>query len=197
MVTPSVVSALLAVVQTATIRSASPCRENSLKTLLLTALAFALLTQPSASTANPKDAPPSKQEAAVTPSKVADPELAQRLGADVNGMRKYVLVILKTGPKRVPDGPERSAMFKGHFDNMNRLAKEGKLAVAGPFGDNTEWRGLFILAVDNFDAAKALVATDPVIKSGEMVAEYHTLYSSAALMAVSEIHQKIAASEGC
>lgn len=122
----------------------------------------------------------------------ADPVLAKQLGADENGMRRYVLVILKTGPHRVPDGEKRNAMFKGHFANMSRLADEGKLALAGPFGDKNEWRGMFIFAVDTFEAAQALVATDPVIINGEMVAEYHTLYASAALMAVNDIHKKIA-----
>ena len=124
---------------------------------------------------------------------VADTALAQQLGADEHGMRHYVLVILKTGPTRMADGPQRSAMFQGHFANMQRLAGEGKLAVAGPFVDSAEgWRGLFILAVPTEEQAQALVATDPVIQHGEMVAEYHRLYSSAALMAVNATHQRIA-----
>lgn len=126
------------------------------------------------------------------PSPVADPALAKQLGADERGMRKYILVILKTGPHRVPDGPARDEMFKGHFANIKRLAGEGKLAVAGPFGEKTDWRGMFIFAVDSQEEAERLVATDPVVTNGEMVAEYHTLYSSAALMAVKEIHEKIA-----
>lgn len=132
-----------------------------------------------------------QDETTAQPS-VADPALAKQLGADERGMRKYVLVILKTGPTRVPDGPERDEMFRGHFANMERLAKAGQLAVAGPFADEKDWRGLFILAVDSKEAAEPLVATDPVIKNGEMVAEYHVLYSSAALMAVTDIHMKIA-----
>ena len=123
---------------------------------------------------------------------VADPALAKQLGADEYGMRHYVLVILKTGPTRVPDGPARVEMFKGHMANIKRLADEGKLAVAGPFEDKTEWRGMLIFAVDTIEEAEKLVATDPVIKSGEMVADYHRLYSSAALLAVSGVHEKIA-----
>src|SRR5688572_27717463 len=60
-----------------------------------------------------------------------DAALAQSLGADERGMRRYVLVILKTGPTRVPAGPERDEMFKGHFANISRLSAEGKLALAG------------------------------------------------------------------
>ena len=46
--------------------------------------------------------------------------------------------------------------------------------------------------VDEIEAANALTATDPVIQSGEMIAEYHKLYSSAALMLINETHSKIA-----
>ena len=123
-----------------------------------------------------------------------DAALAQRLGADEHGMRPYVLVILKTGPTPVPAGPERDAMFAGHFANMERLAKEGKLAVAGPFSkDPDHWRGLFLFAVDDIEQAKALTATDPVIANGEMVAEYHKWYGSAAAMMIAEVHERITA----
>ena len=123
---------------------------------------------------------------------VADPVLAKKLGADERGMRHYVLAILKTGPKRMPDGKARDEMFAGHFANITRLADAGKLAVAGPFGDKNEWRGMFLFAVETPEEAAGLVATDPVIMNGEMVAEYHRLYASAALMSVYETHLKIA-----
>jgi uncharacterized protein YciI len=121
-----------------------------------------------------------------------DATLAKKLGADEHGMRQYVLVILKTGPKRVPDGQARDAMFAGHFANMNRLAAEGKLALAGPLDQVDGWRGLFILSVSDIEEAKKIVATDPVIINGEMIAEYHKYFGSAGLMMVNEIHEKIA-----
>lgn len=131
------------------------------------------------------------------PSKPGNPafdaELAKKTGADDYGMRRYVLVILRTGPTRVNDAEERKAMFAGHMANIQRLSKEGKLAVAGPFGDKDgDWRGLFVFAVDSIDEAKALVATDPVIAKGEMVADYHAWYGSAAAMLIAELHDKVA-----
>ena len=120
-----------------------------------------------------------------------DEELAKRLGGDENGMRQYVFVLLKTGPNPVPKGPERDAMFKGHFANMERLAAEGKLVMAGPFDGVDGWRGMFVFAVKDIEEAKRLTATDPVLKSGEMIAEYHVHYGSAALMQINETHQKI------
>lgn len=121
-----------------------------------------------------------------------DAALAKRVGADERGMRAYVLVILKTGPSRVPDGEQRKAVFAGHFANMERLSKEGKLVLAGPFTEDPDgWRGLFIMAVESIDEARELTATDPVIRSGEMVAEYHRWYGSAATMLIPEWHARL------
>lgn len=36
------------------------------------------------------------------------------------------------------------------------------------------------------------ILCDPVIRSGEMIAEYHRHYASAALMLVNEAHEKVA-----
>jgi len=137
-------------------------------------------------------APLATAQEATTAKPAFDADLAKRTGADERGMRPYVLVILKTGPKRMPDGDARKAMFAGHFANMERLAKEGKLVLAGPFTeDPAEWRGLFIFAVASIEEAKALTATDPVIVSGEMVAEYHRWYGSAAAMLLPVWHEKL------
>ncbi len=121
-----------------------------------------------------------------------DAELAAQVGADERGMRSYVLVILKTGPRRVPDGPERDAMFAGHFANMKRLAQEGQLVLAGPLDGVDGWRGLFVLATSDLEEARRLVATDPVVAQGEMVAELHAYYGTAALMLVRELGEKVA-----
>jgi uncharacterized protein YciI len=123
-----------------------------------------------------------------------DAELAKKVGADKNGMRPYILAILKTGPKdRKIKGDARKAVFKGHFDNMNRLAAEGKLAVAGPFNDPAKkYRGLFILAVATVEEARAIAETDPTVKAGVLVVEYVPWYGSAALMLNNEFHEKVA-----
>ena len=121
-----------------------------------------------------------------------DAALAKRLGADSRGMRQYVLVVLKTGPNKVPAGTERDAMFAGHFANMQRLSDAGKLVLAGPFDGTEGWRGLFIFAVSSIDEARELTATDPVIMQGEMVAEYHPWYGSAAMMLVPELSKRVA-----
>jgi uncharacterized protein YciI len=126
-----------------------------------------------------------------SPASHYDAALAQSLGANENGMRSYVLVILKTGPTRVPDGAERTKMFEGHFANMRRLAADKKLVLAGPLDGVEGRRGIFVFATPDIEVAKTYVATDPVIVNGEMVAEYHKFFASAGLMAVNDIHAKI------
>lgn len=149
-------------------------------TLLL--LASFLLPAPIAAAGEATEAEPASRY---------DAALAKSLGADERGMRSYVLVVLKTGPTRVPDGDRRKQMFEGHFANMQRLADEGKLVFAGPLDGVDGWRGIFVFATEDIATAKSLVATDPVIENGEMVAEYHVLYGSAALMQVNDIHDRI------
>src|SRR5262245_21960698 len=122
-----------------------------------------------------------------------DPELAKRLGADERGMKMYVLCILKTGPKDAEiKGEERKEIFAGHFANIGRLADEGKLAVAGPFGKNDRaYRGLYIFNVATIEEAEKLVMLDPSVKAGVFVPELTLWYGSAAMMVVNDTHKRI------
>ncbi len=120
-----------------------------------------------------------------------DAAKAQAWGANDNGLRPYVFVLLKTGPRRMPDGPARDEMFKGHFANMQRLAQQGLLVYAGPLDGVDGLRGLFIFATADLDVARQAVDTDPVVSNGEMVAELHKHFGSAALLAVNEWHPRL------
>lgn len=121
-----------------------------------------------------------------------DAELAKKVGANEMGMRSYVLVLLKSSGKPVPEGKERDEMFAGHFANMKKHAAAGKLVLAGPLDGVDGMRGLFVFAVDNIDEAKKLTETDPVIVKGEMVAHYHKYYGNAGIMLLNEMYERIA-----
>ena len=126
-----------------------------------------------------------------------DEALAKKLGGNDNGMKTYVLAILKTGPNDTSvKGDERKNAFEGHMANIGRLADEGKLAVAGPFGKNDKtFRGLFIFNVATIEDAQKLAETDPAIKAGIFVVDYIPWFGSASLMATSDIHKKISKSK--
>lgn len=122
-----------------------------------------------------------------------DPELAKKLGADERGMKMYVFCMLKTGPKDAEvQGDARKEVFAGHFANIGRLAGEGKLVVAGPFGKNDRtYRGLYIFNVTTVEEAEKLVVLDPAVKAGVFVYELTPWYGTAAMMVVNETHKRI------
>ena len=110
-----------------------------------------------------------------------DKALADSLGADDYGMKKYVLVILKTGPVTV-DKKTSDSLFAGHMKNMDRMVDLGKLTVAGPLQKNSNnYRGIFILNVGTIEEAKALLETDPAVKAKVLDADLYGWYGSAAL----------------
>lgn len=122
-----------------------------------------------------------------------DAELAKKLGGSDGGMRNYVFALLKTGPYSAKASEEeRKILQAGHMESIGRWAKDGKLAVAGPFGKNdVNYRGIYIFAVPTVEEAQKLAAEDPAIKAGIFVLEYTPWFGSAALMATPEIHNKI------
>ena len=132
-------------------------------------------------------------ERSPAPNPNYDAALAKKLGGNDNGMKTYVLAILRTGPNDATvKGAERTKTFEGHMANIGRLADEGKLAVAGPFGKNDKtFRGLFILNTASIEEAQKMAETDPAIKAGVFVVDYIPWFGSASLMATPDIHKKI------
>ncbi len=124
-----------------------------------------------------------------------DTALARQLGADDYGMKQYVMAFLKSGPNRNQSKEEAARLQNAHMDNIFRMAKEGKLIVAGPFMDDWEVRGIYIFNVTTLEEAKALTETDPAIQAGRLAMELHPWYGSAALMKVNEIHQSLPAKQ--
>jgi uncharacterized protein YciI len=120
-----------------------------------------------------------------------DAELAERLGGNENGMRSYHLVLLTTGPAKDLPKSVIDSLFEGHMANIHRLADEGKLALAGPFGKNDKYRGLYIFTSSTKEETEALLLTDPAISGGALAYEIYPWYGSAALMEVVNIHERI------
>lgn len=130
--------------------------------------------------------------AAQNPSHEYDSILAGQLGADDYGMKTYVLVILKTGPADILDKELRDSLFKGHFSNMDRLAAEKKLILAGPMTQNEQgYRGLFLFDVSTTEEAEQFLKGDPTVVAGIFDTELFRWYGSAALPVYLETAKKI------
>ncbi len=100
-------------------------------------------------------------------SEITDEYMQQMLA----GARVYTIVLLSKGPSYRVDG-DRSVIWE-HGRNNFRLRGEGKLAVVVPmgFGDGTsDIVGLAIFTT-TVDETRAIMAADPAIIAGWLVAE--------------------------
>jgi uncharacterized protein YciI len=75
----------------------------------------------------------------------------------------FTFVFLNSKPDKIELPKEEvDRIMKGHMDNIYRLAKEGKLIVAGPFEGGG---GIFILNTSSIDEAKQWLSTDPGVQA--------------------------------
>ena len=118
---------------------------------------------------------------------------------DEMGMKPYVFALLQTGDTTARPDSVLSSLFAGHMANIERLAEEEKLVVAGPFYDvpraPESWRGVFVLNTADTAEARAWVDQDPAVQAGVFDVVFAPWYSSGALQAVQGLHQDLQASE--
>lgn len=120
-----------------------------------------------------------------------DAALAAEYGADDYGMKLYVMALLYRGPNRDQDSTTAYDLQRAHLDNINRLAEEGKLLLAGPFGGDGDLRGIYIFDVPTVEEAEALTNSDPAIQAGSLRMELLPWYGSAAVNAIPELHARL------
>lgn len=121
-------------------------------------------------------------------------KLADSLGADQYGMKPYVIVMLTTGSAKIDDKTKMGELMKGHMENIGKLAKEGKIVVAGPFSgkNQRDYRGMFIFNTKSKEEAESWVKTDPAVAAGAFSYEIFPWYGSAALPLYLKHHKEIA-----
>lgn len=97
--------------------------------------------------------------------------------ADEPQMKQYYFVMLKRGPNHSQDAETTKKLQEGHMAHLNKMAEMGKLNVAGPFGDDGDWRGILIFKSGTLEEIKVLVEQDPMIKIGRLTYEIHPWWS--------------------
>lgn len=101
--------------------------------------------------------------------------------ADTSG---YTLVYLVTGPNSATNTREqKQEIFRGHMTNIQRLADEKTLIIAGPFGKprDKSWRGIQVMDTPDPVRAMELAESDPGVSSGEFEARLVPMRASALL----------------
>lgn len=100
--------------------------------------------------------------------------LAITAGAQDTTANQYFFVLL-----RRPANPPQLSKQAGeqlqdeHMSNIRKMYNEGKLVMAGPFVDDTELRGIFVLRAASEQQAQAWADQDPAVKAGRLKAEVH------------------------
>jgi uncharacterized protein YciI len=94
-------------------------------------------------------------------------------------MTTYYVAFLYRGPKWTPqDTAETKKIQEEHMANIQQMARDGKLVLAGPFTDNGELRGIFVFQGISADEAQQLAANDPAVKAGRLRMEMHPWYAA-------------------
>ena len=77
--------------------------------------------------------------------------------------QEYVLVFLNNNPDKaeLPED-EVNDLQRQHLENIGKMAREGKLLMAGPFEGGG---GIFILQTTEVETARKWILTDPAIRS--------------------------------
>jgi uncharacterized protein YciI len=87
--------------------------------------------------------------------------------------------MLTAGSNRSQDSATAARIQQGHMANINRLYHDGKLKVAGPFGDEGKWVGIFIFDCETQEEVEKLLKTDPAIAAGRLDYEIHPWWTAA------------------
>ena len=120
-----------------------------------------------------------------------DSLLAKKYGADDYGMKQFIMAFFFFFKNIITDKAEEDRPQSEHMKNINKMAEDGKLVIAGPFMDNQSLKGIYIFDVRTLEEARELTSTDPAVKAGVLEMELHPWYGSAALLEINNIHNKI------
>ena len=109
----------------------------------------------------------------------AQDEFEMKEGDTTYIMKKYYLVLLLANPDKEPlDSARVMEIQHAHLDNINRLAGLGKIVIAGPMGDDSNLRGIFVMDCASLEEAESLVQTDPAVKKKRLLVEIHPWWAA-------------------
>lgn len=93
-------------------------------------------------------------------------------------MQQYYMAFLKAGPIRSQNEEEAAKLQEAHMAHLGRMYEEGFADLIGPFGDDSEIRGIAIYNVPTLKIADSLANLDPMVKAGRLVIEVHPWWSA-------------------
>jgi len=101
---------------------------------------------------------------------------AQEKSPPEHKLIEFHMALLKRGPKYNDSGMPKD-LQQAHIANVMSLLDSGKAVIAGPFTDDSDIAGIFILRAKSAEEARAWAENDPAVKAGFFVAEMHPWWS--------------------
>jgi len=96
---------------------------------------------------------------------------------EFNTKQYYFVMLTKGDNAEKIDSVKSKRLMIGHLNNIKKMADMGKLLIAGPFGDDGYWRGIFIFDVKTKHEVVELLKNDPAIQAGRLAYEIHPWWS--------------------
>ena len=120
-----------------------------------------------------------------------DSKMANQLGANKYGLKKYTLCFFNKGAQRVLKSDQVLALEKGHINYMNELIAKKEIVLAGYFNETDVHLGFVVFDSQDTSHVRSLIEKDPKVNEGLIVPHFQQWTSSAAILKLNEIHQKI------
>lgn len=112
-----------------------------------------------------------EQKKAITES--AKYDLESDTTVHTKEMKRFWLVELKKGPNRNQDSVSRAKIQAAHIANIERLAQEGKIIMAGPIGVEDDLQGIFLMNCKDSTEVESFVKKDTAVMTGRLIMKYY------------------------
>lgn len=94
-------------------------------------------------------------------------------------MKRYWFVLYTSGDDTTRlDSATSAGLLKEHLAHQDEQAERGLIQVAGPFGDNGDWRGLLLYDCETQEEVEGYLRQDPFVKRGKLKYEIHPWYGA-------------------
>lgn len=93
-------------------------------------------------------------------------------------MQQYFMAFLKKGPIRGQNEEEAAELQKLHMQHLKKMYNMGYADISGPFGDDSDMRGVTIYNVPTLKMADSLANSDPMVIAGRLIIELHPWWAA-------------------